>query len=153
MDYTRARTAADMLNILKAYRDELHELELRKPRWPVLERLINRETEMTPVWNEIAGHELTPVQCRTLLEQLFFAGAYGSEEEFRVIYQPVYSPWVNHVERLWKALHDTISRNHQCRSMWQLLKFATLWKLPAHSLEANTGLKKCSGIRRTYLVV
>ena len=42
--------------------------------------------------------------------------------KFRVIYQPVYSPWVNHVERLWQALHETITRNHQCRSMWQLLK-------------------------------
>ncbi len=42
--------------------------------------------------------------------------------KFRVIYQPVSSPWVNHVERLWQALHDTITRNHQCRSMWQLLK-------------------------------
>ncbi|ALV93504.1 MULTISPECIES: IS630 family transposase [Pantoea] len=42
--------------------------------------------------------------------------------KFRVIYQPVYSPWVNHVERLWQALHDTITRNHQCHSMWQLLK-------------------------------
>ncbi|GDH29720.1 IS630 transposase [Escherichia coli] len=42
--------------------------------------------------------------------------------KFRGIYQPVYSPWVNHVERLWQAFHDTITRNHQCRSMWQLLK-------------------------------
>lgn len=42
--------------------------------------------------------------------------------KFSVIYQPVYSPWVNHVERLWQALHDTITRNHQCRSMCQLLK-------------------------------
>lgn len=42
--------------------------------------------------------------------------------KFRVIYQLVYSLWVNHVERLWLALHDTITRNHQCRSMWQLLK-------------------------------
>ncbi|MGU7404530.1 IS630 family transposase, partial [Salmonella enterica subsp. houtenae serovar 48:g,z51:-] len=42
--------------------------------------------------------------------------------KFRVIYQPVYSPRMNHVERLWQALHDTITRNHQCRSMWQLLK-------------------------------
>lgn len=42
--------------------------------------------------------------------------------KFNVIYQPAYSPWVNHVERLWQVLHDTITRNHQCRSMWQLLK-------------------------------
>ena len=32
--------------------------------------------------------------------------------EFWVIYQPVYLPWVNPVERLWQALHDTITRNH-----------------------------------------
>jgi transposase len=42
--------------------------------------------------------------------------------KFNVIYQPVYSPWVNHVERLWQMLHETITRNHQCCSMWQLLK-------------------------------
>lgn len=42
--------------------------------------------------------------------------------KFRIIYQPVYSPWINHVERLWQALHETITRNHQCRTMWQLLK-------------------------------
>uniref|UniRef100_UPI000AEBCEC9 IS630 family transposase n=1 Tax=Type-E symbiont of Plautia stali TaxID=1560357 RepID=UPI000AEBCEC9 len=42
--------------------------------------------------------------------------------KFSVLYQPVYSPWVNHVERLWQALHDSITRNHECRSMWQLLR-------------------------------
>ncbi|EBR5103395.1 hypothetical protein B2O45_25180, partial [Salmonella enterica] len=30
--------------------------------------------------------------------------------KFSVIYQPVYSPWVNSVERLWLALHETITR-------------------------------------------
>lgn len=37
--------------------------------------------------------------------------------KFSVIYQPVYSPWVNQVERLWQAFHDTITRNHQCRNV------------------------------------
>lgn len=37
--------------------------------------------------------------------------------KFRGIYQPAYSSWVNHAERSWQALHDTITRNHQCRSM------------------------------------
>lgn len=41
---------------------------------------------------------------------------------FRVIYQTVYSPWVNHVGLLRKVSHDTITHNHQCRAMWQLLK-------------------------------
>lgn len=58
--------------------------------------------------------------------------------KFNVIYQPVYSSWVNHVERLWQALHVTITRNHQCRSMWQLLKkFAILRKPPARSPEES----------------
>ncbi|EPK3284946.1 hypothetical protein [Serratia marcescens] len=81
MKYTYVRTAADVLNTLKAYRDELHEQALRKPRWPLLDRLISRETEMTPVWNEIARHALTLQQSRNLLEQLFFAGAYGTQVE------------------------------------------------------------------------
>ena len=31
--------------------------------------------------------------------------------KFRVIYQPVYSPWVNHVERLWQWICPYISRH------------------------------------------
>jgi transposase len=69
--------------------------------------------------------------------------------KFRVIYQPVYSPWVNHVERLWQALHDTITRNHQCCSMWQLLKKV---KQSARSPEESMVWQKCSGIRISYLV-
>lgn len=72
--------------------------------------------------------------------------------KFNVIYQPVYSPWVNHVERLWQALHDTITHNHQCRSMWQLQKkYAILWTPPAHSREVSLVWQKWSGIRRSYL--
>lgn len=77
------RTAADVLNTLKAYRDELHEEMLRKPHWPLLDRLILRETEMAPVWENIARYELSWQQCHTLLEQLFFAGAYGTEERHK----------------------------------------------------------------------
>ncbi len=77
-----------------------------------------------------------------------------ANQKFRVIYQPVYSPWVNHVERLWQALHETITRNHQCRSMWQLLKkvhnfMDTVSPFPVE----NTGWLKCSGIRISYLVI
>ncbi len=41
--------------------------------------------------------------------------------KFRLLFQPVYSPWVNHIERLWHKLHETITRNHQCRGMANLL--------------------------------
>ncbi|MCL2891420.1 IS630 family transposase [Brenneria tiliae] len=42
--------------------------------------------------------------------------------KFIVIYQPVYSPWVNKIELLWLSLHETVTRNHLCRTMWQLLQ-------------------------------
>ncbi|EIS29867.1 hypothetical protein YPPY54_1805, partial [Yersinia pestis PY-54] len=29
--------------------------------------------------------------------------------------------WLNKIELLWLSLHETITRNHQCRYMWQLL--------------------------------
>lgn len=41
--------------------------------------------------------------------------------KFKLLFQPVYSPWVNKIEQLWHALHETITRNHQCKEMWQLL--------------------------------
>jgi len=34
--------------------------------------------------------------------------------KFRMVFQPTYSPWVNQIERLWKAMHDTVTRNHRC---------------------------------------
>lgn len=42
--------------------------------------------------------------------------------KFILLFQPVYSPWVNKIEKLWHALHETVTRNHQCKAMWQLLK-------------------------------
>lgn len=42
--------------------------------------------------------------------------------KFLLPFQPVYSPWVNKIEKLWHALHETVTRNHQCKAMWQLLK-------------------------------
>ncbi|EOV8839303.1 hypothetical protein ACNY9Y_003891 [Cronobacter dublinensis] len=81
MKYTHTRVSEDVLATLKAYRDELHKDGLRKLHWPLLDRLITREVEMRPVWEEIAGHGLTSEQCRTLLAQLCFAGDYGTVEE------------------------------------------------------------------------
>ncbi len=41
--------------------------------------------------------------------------------KFILLFQPVYSPWVNKIEKLWHALHETITRNHQCRTFSRLL--------------------------------
>ncbi|CNF57412.1 transposase [Yersinia similis] len=41
--------------------------------------------------------------------------------KFKLLFLPTYSPWLNKIELLWLSLHETITRNHQCRYMWQLL--------------------------------
>ncbi|WP_445772206.1 transposase, partial [Rheinheimera sp.] len=41
--------------------------------------------------------------------------------KFKLLFLPVYSPWHNKIEKLWHALHETITRNHQCKNMDDLL--------------------------------
>ena len=42
--------------------------------------------------------------------------------KFELVFQPAYCPWVNVIERLWKALHDTVTRNHQHTTMASLMR-------------------------------
>lgn len=44
--------------------------------------------------------------------------------KFELVFQPAYCPWVNVIERLWKALHDTVTRNHKHTTMNQLMTAA-----------------------------
>ncbi|CNH92619.1 IS630 family transposase [Yersinia pseudotuberculosis] len=60
-----------------------------------------------------------------------------SNPEFIVIYQPVYSPWVNKIELLWLALHETVTRNHRCKTMWQLLNNVRQFMRAASPIPGN----------------
>lgn len=42
--------------------------------------------------------------------------------KFRLLFQPIYHPWVNHIERLWKQLHDTVTRNHHFVTIEALMR-------------------------------
>lgn len=57
--------------------------------------------------------------------------------KFKLLFQPVYSPWINVIERLWNALHDTVTRNHQCRYMWQLLEHVRQFMAAASPFPGN----------------
>ena len=47
-------------------------------------------------------------------------------ERVQLHFLPPYCPDHNRIERLWKDLHDNVTRNHRCRTMDELLeKFAT----------------------------
>lgn len=39
----------------------------------------------------------------------------------RLLFQPAYHPWINAIERLWKALHDTVTRNHRHTTLDRLM--------------------------------
>ncbi len=73
--------------------------------------------------------------------------------KFIVIYQPIYSSWVNRIEPLWLALHETVTRNHLCRHMWRLLRKVGQFMEAASPFSGNKhGLKKWGAIRLSYLV-
>lgn len=42
--------------------------------------------------------------------------------KFVFLFQPTYSPWVNRIERLWKTMHDTVTRNHRCKTFAELAR-------------------------------
>ena len=63
--------------------------------------------------------------------------------KFRLLFLPTYSPWLNPIELLWLSLHETITRNHQCRYMWQLLKQVNQFMRAASPFPGNQhGLAK-----------
>lgn len=45
----------------------------------------------------------------------------AAHPKVELVFQPTYSPWVNRIERLWKALHDTVTRNHRWSSIDALM--------------------------------
>ncbi len=63
--------------------------------------------------------------------------------KFELLFQPVYYPWINQIERLWKAMHDTVTRNHRCTSLYELCQdvkrfFAVVQPFPG----ANHGVAR-----------
>jgi len=46
----------------------------------------------------------------------------SENEKFKLLFLRVYSPWHNKIDKLWHALHETITRNHQCKTMDELLE-------------------------------
>jgi transposase len=42
--------------------------------------------------------------------------------KFHMLFQPAYQPWVNDIEKLWKQLHDNITRNHRYSTIDKLMR-------------------------------
>ncbi len=56
---------------------------------------------------------------------------------YELVFQPTYSPWVNRIERLWKALHDTVTRNHRWGSIEALMDSVRLFLKAAEPFPGN----------------
>ena len=43
------------------------------------------------------------------------------QPKVELVHQPAYHPWVNDIEKLWKKLHDTVTRNHRHSTLPRLM--------------------------------
>jgi transposase len=49
------------------------------------------------------------------------------EHRIRLHYLPKYAPETNPIERVWWHLHETLTRNHRCRTLEELVRQAYDW--------------------------
>ena len=61
----------------------------------------------------------------------------ASHSRVRLLFQPAWHPWVNRIERLWKTLHDTVTRIHTYTSMDALIQAVTRFMTVAQPWPGN----------------
>ncbi|MFJ5375232.1 hypothetical protein ACIPTP_22155 [Pectobacterium versatile] len=120
---TKITTAAEIINLLNTYRDELKASETWMSTWPVLDRFLAREAEMRPVWENIARQTLSGEQCRELLFQLSGAGAFGAPKhaskmksdvkELRQLNDDI-QQYADTLARMLAAREEILDRNSFC---------------------------------------
>jgi transposase len=52
-------------------------------------------------------------------------GWLAHHPKIQLLFQPAYHPWVNNIEKLWKKLHDTVTRNHRHTTLLSLMRAVT----------------------------
>lgn len=80
MRYIQTTTAADVTDILRQYQADLMAGPGWMSVWPLIERMLSRESEMQLVWQNIARQALTWQQCYSLLEQIVMADRFSRPE-------------------------------------------------------------------------
>ena len=65
---------------------------------------------------------------------------------------PAYSPDCNPIERVWWHLHEAVTRNHQCKSMQELLDLTFAWLAEPEPVQGRgVGLPEGEGRTWSYL--
>ncbi len=62
----------------------------------------------------------------------------------QLLFQPTYHPWVNVIERLWKAMHDTITRNHRYTTLDELMRAVRRFLHVAQPFPGNQHALACA---------
>ena len=87
---------------------------------------------LLPCWKKLRHHYRRAKTITLILDNYIIHKSKQTERwlkknpKFCLVFQPVYSPWVNHIERLWHKLHETITRNHQSVIPHLILLFSVL---------------------------
>ncbi|MFB6350371.1 MAG: IS630 family transposase [Bradymonadaceae bacterium] len=72
-----------------------------------------RANEIKIIWDNASYHHST--------DTLEWLDEYA---KFEVFYQPTYTPSVNAIEKVWKQLHEVVTRNHRHHSIEELMAAA-----------------------------
>ena len=67
-------------------------------------------------------HAAEPGEYYNFLDDGYGGLWLARNPKFGLVFQPAYCPWVNVIEQLWKALHDTVTRNHKHSTMSKLMR-------------------------------
>lgn len=148
MRYIQTTTAADVTDTLRQYQADLMAGPCWMSVWPLIERLLSRESEMQLVWQNIARQALTWQQCYYLLEQIVMAGRFSRPE--------IVSRLKNDYRQL-EELNRTISKTAGDLAEMILARDAIL-KRNAFTLERTTHIVELmemaednDGLYRSYL--
>jgi transposase len=74
---------------------------------------------------------------------------YLAQHASRIVphFHPKYAPEMNSIERVWCQLHETITRNHRCQSIDDLLREITDWTTAQNNFYLQTvGIRELNSL-------
>ncbi|WP_437194468.1 transposase [Planctomicrobium sp. SH527] len=95
----------------------------------------------------LRGYRMTHVIC----DKAKFHGLHAVKEylqawghRIKIHFLPKYTPQTNTIQRVWWHLHQTITRNHLCKSLKELIDQAYEWFEAYHYLDMRHALAKAT---------
>lgn len=85
-----------------------------------------------------SARKIVLIADNTIIHKSNLAHAWMNHNpNFEILFQPAYQPWVNDIEKLWKQLHDNITRNHHYPTIEKLMVAVRTFLREASPLPGN----------------